>query len=154
MNPARRAALLLILVSGGLLAGALWFQYGVGLPPCEMCYWQRYAHVGVLAVAGLALAMPGRASLAWLAVLTMLVAAGLGLFHAGVEQGWWQGVTACASTMQPGMTQGDILATIMNSPLVRCDRIPWQFLGLSMAAWNALVSVLAALAATLVLRRR
>ncbi|MFA7440584.1 MAG: disulfide bond formation protein B [Sphingomonadaceae bacterium] len=153
MNAARRSALLLILISGSLLAGALWFQYGVGLPPCEMCFWQRYAHLGVLTVAGFAAAF-GRTLVVWLAVLAMLVAASLGLFHAGVEQGWWQGVTACTSAMQPGMTQADIFATIMNSPLVRCDQIPWQFLGLSMAAWNALISAVAASAAAVILWRR
>lgn len=153
MTATRRAALFLLLTSAALLLGALGFQYLGGLPPCEMCYWQRYAHIAVLAAALPAVALSSR-PLAIIAIVVMLVAAGLGLFHAGVEQGWWQGPTGCSSTMRPGMSQAEILSSILSSPLVRCDRIAWQFLGLSMAAWNALLSALAVIAALYTLRRR
>lgn len=153
MSAPRRSALILFAISGGLLLGALGFQYIGGMAPCEMCFWQRYAHLAVIAVALAAIALASR-PLGYVAVFTMLVSAGLGFFHAGVEQGWWTGPTACASAMRPGMSTDDILSTILTSPLVRCDQIPWQFLGLSMAAWNALISLLAAAMAAFVLRRR
>lgn len=140
-------------MSGALLLGAFGFQYLGGLPPCEMCYWQRYAHAVVVTLALVAAALSSR-SVAWIALAAMVVAAGLGLFHAGVEQGWWAGPTGCSSAMRPGMTQADILSSILASPLVRCDQIAWQFLGLSMAAWNAVISAGTAIVAAYVLRRR
>jgi disulfide bond formation protein DsbB len=146
----RQAAWLLFAVSGSLLLGALGFQFLGGLAPCEMCYWQRYAHLAVLAVAGLALITGNRAA-GWLAVLAMAIAAGLGLFHAGVEQKWWQGVTACTAPVSAGMSTAEMLDTLMNAPLVRCDEIPWSLLGVSMAGWNALVSAGAALCGAFIL---
>lgn len=146
----RQAAWLLFAVSGSLLLGALGFQFLRGLAPCEMCYWQRYAHLAVLAVAGLALITGNRAA-GWVAVLAMAIAAGLGLFHAGVEQKWWQGVTACTAPVSAGMSTAEMLDTLMNAPLVRCDEIPWSLLGVSMAGWNALVSAGAALCGAFIL---
>lgn len=150
MTGARQAPLLLFAVSGSLLLGALGFQYLGGLPPCEMCFWQRYAHLAVLALSGLAFVLGNRA-LGWLAVLAMLAAAGLGLFHAGVEQKWWQGVTACTAPVASGMSTADMMDAFLNAPLTRCDQIPWSLFGLSMAGWNALISAGAALSAAAVL---
>ncbi|WP_199555641.1 disulfide bond formation protein B [Sandaracinobacteroides hominis] len=146
----KQAPLLLFATSGALLLGALGFQFIGGLAPCEMCYWQRYAHLAVLAVAGAAY-LTGNRALAWLAVVAMLGAAGLGLFHAGVEQGWWEGITACTAPVAAGMSQADMLDSLMHAPLVRCDQIPWSLLGISMAGWNALVSLGAAICAKAVL---
>jgi disulfide bond formation protein DsbB len=146
----RDAAWLLFAVSGSLLLGALGFQYLGGMAPCEMCFWQRYAHLGVLGVAGLAL-LTGSRPLGWLGVLAMLGAAGLGLFHAGVEQDWWEGVTACTAPVSAGMSTEAMLDSLMNAPLVRCDEIPWSLLGVSMAGWNAIVSAGAALCAAFLL---
>jgi len=146
----RSAAWLLFATSGALLTGALGFQHLGGLAPCEMCHWQRWAHVSVVALALPAL-LTGSRGLLWLALLAMAAAAGLGLWHAGVEQKWWAGVTACASAGAP--MAGTRLIDGLAQPLVRCDEIPWSFLGLSMAGWNALVSGAAALAAGLMMRR-
>ena len=150
MTGVRQASLLLFAVSGSLLLGALAFQFLGGLAPCEMCFWQRYAHLAVLALSALAL-LSGTRALGWLAVLAMVVAAGLGLFHAGVEQKWWAGVTACTAPVAAGMSTADMLDVLMNAPLTRCDEIPWSLFGVSMAGWNALVSAGAALCAAAVL---
>ena len=150
MTGARQAPLLLFAVSGSLLLGALGFQYLGGLPPCEMCFWQRYAHLAVLVIAALAMLARNRA-LGWLAVLAMAVAAGLALFHAGVEQKWWAGVTACTAPVGAGMSTADMMDVLLNAPLTRCDEIPWSLLGVSMAGWNALISAGAALCAAFVL---
>lgn len=150
MTGARQAPLLLFAISGSLLIGALMFQYIGGLAPCEMCHWQRWAHLAVLVLAGLAV-LTGNRLFGWLAILAMLVSAGLGLFHAGVEQKWWEGITACSAPIAAGMSSADMLDSLMNAPLVRCDAIPWSFLGVSMAGWNALISLGAALVAAAVL---
>jgi disulfide bond formation protein DsbB len=35
-----------------------------------------------------------------------------------------------------------LLKQIMNAPLTRCDQIQFEFLGISMAGWNAIISLL------------
>ncbi|MFZ4110852.1 MAG: disulfide bond formation protein B, partial [Polymorphobacter sp.] len=76
-----------------------------------------------------------------LAALVVLTGAGIAVFHVGVEQHWWQGITKCAATLSSG-SNVDVMAQILAQPLVRCDAIPWSLFGISMAGWNAMVSIL------------
>ena len=146
----RAARALALIVPLALLGGAYLSQYGFGLFPCEMCWWQRYPHFVAAALALLAfLRPPGRAFVA-LAAVAIAVSGMIGGFHAGVEQGWWEGVTACATNFGAG--GGDPLDAIMNAPLVRCDVAPWRLLGVSLAGWNFLVSLGAAATILLLLR--
>lgn len=154
-----RAALFAGVLSLGLLCGAWIFQYGFGYAPCIMCYWQRHAHKAVLAVAVAVLL--ARAAFGededgnakglplWLGptllIALLLVSAGLGSFHVGVEFGWWEGPKACAAGALGEMTQidpDDPLA-FLDDPVgpVACSDVVWSFLGLSMAGWNALLSL-------------
>ena len=75
-----------------------------------------------------------------LAALLIGISGAIGLFHAGVEQGWWEGLTTC-STVATGATPEELLKSILATPLIRCDQIQWTFLGLSLAAWNAIISL-------------
>ncbi len=148
MTTLGNARLLAILVPGALLAGAYGSEYWGGLYPCEMCWWQRYAHFVGLTFALLSLALrsfPDRGrSLVWLAALAILASGGIGAYHAGVEAGVFEGFTQCTSTASAGSTE-DLLKAIMAAPIVRCDEIQFSFLGISMAGWNAILSLLAAL---------
>ena len=127
-----------------LLAGAYLSQYGFGLYPCEMCWWQRWPHFAAIALALVSTAAaPKRAWIA-LAALAILVSGLIGAYHAGVEYGWWEGVTGCTGTVQDA--GGDPLAAIMNAPLVRCDVPQWTLAGISLAGFNAIISTLSALA--------
>ncbi|HMG46622.1 MAG TPA: disulfide bond formation protein B [Allosphingosinicella sp.] len=133
-----------LLAAGGLLAAAFAFQYWGGLYPCEMCWWQRYAHIAALAFVLLALLAGGGRALVWLAALAIAASGAIGAYHAGVELGWFEGFTQCSWTAAGGSTE-DLLKAIMAAPMVRCDEIQWSWLGLSMAGWNAILSLLAAL---------
>lgn len=146
----RLAQWLAVLVPAGLLTGALGSQYLGGLHPCEMCYWQRWPHWAALPLAGLSFFLPSRRRpLVVLAALAIALSGAIGIFHAGVEWGWWEGLTSC--TASGAQSLEDILA----APVVRCDQVQFSFLGLSMAGWNALISLSAAGAiAWLTLRRR
>ena len=139
---ARALALLLPLA---LLGGALAFQYLGGLYPCEMCWWQRYPHIAAIFIAALAFVVPGTAAkrgLVLLAALAILVSGAIGVFHAGVEYHWWEGITACSSTMTGhGGTAAEILDRIMHAPVVRCDVAQWTLFGISLAGFNALFSL-------------
>lgn len=149
MTRERTALALALGTSGALLAGAVGFQHLGNLPPCEMCWWQRYAHLAAVAV-GLAAWVARSRPLIWLAVLALAAAGGLGLFHAGVEAGWWTGPTECTAAID--MRGGDLLGRMLAAPVVRCDQVAWSLFGLSMAGWNALISGGAALLAAILLR--
>jgi disulfide bond formation protein DsbB len=135
----RQARLLALILPAGLLGGALLSQYVGGLYPCEMCYWQRWPHGAAILLALGALFSPIGAPrtrpLVLLAALAIAVSGAIGLFHAGVELDWWEGITTCTAT------GAATLEDILNVPLVRCDQVQWSFLGISMAGWNAIVSL-------------
>ncbi len=148
-----RARLIALLVPFVALAGAYGSQYLGGLYPCEMCWWQRYAHMTALAVAVLSFAAPTRRELVALAGAAIAVSAAIGFYHAGVEYKWWEGHTACTSTVH--FTAGqDALAAIMAAPNVRCDEAQWTLLGVSLAGFNFLFSGLGAAAVFALLARR
>ena len=132
-----------------LLGGAYASQYLAGLHPCEMCWWQRYPHMAAVSLALIAYAVKRRpcvsALFVGLAGLAVGISGGIGLFHAGVEYGWWEGLTACATTTTSGGS-ADILNQIMAAPITRCDVAPWSLLGISLAGYNGLLSGTAALA--------
>ncbi|EQB33014.1 disulfide bond formation protein B [Sphingobium ummariense] len=132
-----------------LLGGAYASQYIGGLHPCEMCWWQRYPHMAAIPLALLAFAAKGNARTSALftalAAIAIGISGGIGLFHAGVEYGWWPGLTTCSTTPTGGST-ADILTQIMATPITRCDVAPWSLFGISLAGYNGLLSVGAALA--------
>ena len=146
----RTARALALAAPAALLGGAYLGQYAFHLIPCEMCWWQRYAHFAALALALLALLRPSSQILTWLAALAILIGGLLGLYHSGVEYGWWQGVTACTSEVKLG---DDPLSAILNAPMIRCDQVQWSLAGISLAGFNFLISVPAALLIFALLRR-
>lgn len=140
MTRTQTAHALALLVPAGLIGGALVSEYGFGLFPCEMCMWQRWPHLVAIALGLLAFVRPlaARGPIIILATIAIAVSGLIGGFHAGVEYGWWEGITTCATTSGGS---GDPLADIMNAPLVRCDVAPWSLFGISLAGWNFLLSV-------------
>jgi disulfide bond formation protein DsbB len=139
MHSERLTTALLLAGPAGLLGGALAFQYIGGLTPCEMCVWQRWALAAAIGLALAGWALRHNRALLLLSALAVLAGAGIAIFHAGVEQHWWKGITECAAPMVSG-SSAEIMGQIMAQPLVRCDAIPWSLFGISMAGWNALVS--------------
>jgi disulfide bond formation protein DsbB len=158
-----KAPALVLAGSLALLAGAYAFEHLGGLVPCEMCWWQRWALMATafLAADALLLGAVGRrqpamasavTATAWLSVLGLASNAGIALFHAGVEQKWWQGLTRCTAPPVAG-DSATMMADILAQPLVRCDAIPWQLFGISMAGWNFIVSLILVGAAAWLMRR-
>lgn len=151
MNPVslNRANILALAVPGALMAGALGSQYLGGLYPCEMCHWQRWPHEAAIGFAILAffLKPPARPILVALAAVAILISGGIGVFHAGVEYGWWEGLTACTNTAASGS-----LADILKAPMIRCDVPQWTLWSISLAGFNALFSIAGGVAILGVLR--
>ncbi|WP_439485628.1 disulfide bond formation protein B [Blastomonas fulva] len=155
----RIAAWLALLIPAFLLGGALVSQYVFGLYPCEMCYWQRWPHWAALALGGIAVLSVRRVQglavgMAALAAIAIATSGLIGGFHAGVEYGWWEGLTTCATSVPAGATTDDVLNSIMAAPLVRCDAAPWSMFGISLAGYNFLLSLAGAAAIYLLLRRK
>ena len=141
------ARLIALLLPLGLLGGALGSQYLGGLHPCEMCYWQRWPHGGAILLAALAFTSPAESrrsrTLTLLGALAIAISGAIGVYHAGVELGIFEGITTCTAMASGGST-ADLLKQITQAPLVRCDQVQWSFLGISMAGWNAILSLLGA----------
>jgi len=142
------AKALALLIPAALLAGAYGSQYLGGLFPCEMCYWQRWPHwaaLGLAIGAFLLARMPDRGrSLVWLAALAIFTSGAIGLYHGGVEIGLVEGVTQCSRA--PSAASADVLySDLMSRSMVRCDEIQFKALGISMAGWNAIISISGAL---------
>jgi disulfide bond formation protein DsbB len=152
MTSLQKARALALLIPAALLAGAWGFQLIGHLYPCEMCHWQRWPHYAALPIALLAF-VPGlpQRPLVALAAIAIAVSGAIGVAHAGVEYHWWQGFTPCTSTFSAG---GDTLSAIMKAPVVRCDAPQWTFAGISLAGFNAIVSLGGALVILVLLSRR
>lgn len=138
----RTARLIALLLPAALLAGA-WGSQLLGLVPCEMCHWQRWPHYAAVAVAALAFAplpRPVQMLFVLFAGVLIAVSGAIGVFHAGVEYHWWQGITACTAPIGQGDAM-DLLNQALRRPLVRCDVPQWSLFGISLAGFNAIFSL-------------
>jgi disulfide bond formation protein DsbB len=140
--------------SAALLAGAFAFQYIGGMAPCQLCLWQRWPHAAAVLIGVLALVLGGRL-LPVLGALAALASAGIGAFHVGVEQLWWEGLPSCTAGSISGIAVEDLLnPDVVVAAPVRCDAIAWQLAGISMAGWNVILSVVLAVLWLMAARRR
>lgn len=126
--------------SVAVLLGAYGFQHIGGLPPCKMCLWQRWPHAVAIVIGVLALTAIKTRYMALLGAFAAFVTGAIGVYHAGVEQKWWEGPNTCTSGPIGGLSSSDLLDQILAAPVVRCDDIAWSLMGISMAGWNAIVS--------------
>ena len=145
----------IFLAGGGALVFALSMQHFAGLQPCPLCIWQRWPF-GIVMALGLAGLVAARnpdhlkitAFAVFLAGLTFIAGGAVAFYHNGVEQHWWRSFLEGCAVVLPDDPVAMINA-LKSTPAARCDEVPWSFLGLSMAAWNAMASpVLAALCMT------
>jgi len=125
--------------SFALLTGAFVFQ-SLGYAPCKMCLWQRWPH-GAAVVIGVCAFLVSRyqKAFALLGALAAATTAAIGLYHTGVERDWWEGPTSC--TGGGALNTNDLLNTNI-APIVMCDEVVWSLMGLSMASYNAIGSLL------------
>ena len=127
-----------------LMLGAFAFQNIGGMAPCKLCIWQRYPHVLAILLGLLALTFENaklRIILILAGAASAATTAVIGFYHAGVEKGIFEGPTSCTSSSIDRLSADDLLSQIMSAPLVRCDDIAWQMAGISMAGWNAIISI-------------
>ncbi|MBC7739430.1 MAG: disulfide bond formation protein B [Candidatus Saccharibacteria bacterium] len=130
--------------SAALLAGAFAFQYLGGLAPCHLCLLQRYPHAAAIVIGVLTLLLPQVIPRLFplAGAAATLTTAAYGAYHTGVERHWWPGPTTCTSGPLGNVSAKDLLAQIQAAPLVQCDVVAWSMLGVSMASWNMLASLM------------
>ena len=151
---ARTWAVLAAAGSAALLAGAFFFQ-ALGYAPCELCLLQRWPHAAAVVI-GLAVAATGyRRAWGLLGLVAAILATAFAIYHVGVEQTWWAGPSACSGGLGDlsAVSTDELLARIRGAQVIRCDQPSWIFLGLSMAAWNAILSAVLVAVWALSLRR-
>lgn len=125
-----------------LLAAAFFFQ-ALGWAPCQMCLWQRWPHAAAVVIGAIGFFKPG-AAIAGIGALAAAIAAGLGIYHSGVERDWWEGPASCTGTGEglSGLSGDSLLPGATDAPaLVLCDAFTPFLFGLSMANWNAIASL-------------
>jgi disulfide bond formation protein DsbB len=147
-HPAVAAALLVAAGGAATILGAYFFQYVLGLPPCPLCLEQRIAFYVSIPLAAVVAIAAGRnaprgivAAGLGIIALAMLFNSGLALFHAGVEWKWWPGPRECSGPLGDLTAGGDLLSSLTNLTIVRCDEAAWRFLGLSLAGYDVLISL-------------
>jgi disulfide bond formation protein DsbB len=157
-----RWRLVALLISAAMLATAHAFQTFGGLSPCELCLKQRtvyWAAAGIAAAAMVLVRMPGgarwREATCWVLALAFLASVGVAGYHAGVEWKFWPGPASCSGGGKVTMAALQALLNGGGVKMPDCDQPAWMFLGLSMAGWNALASVVfTALSVAAALRER
>lgn len=139
----KNSFLVSLIASMGSLCFVFIAQFGFNLLPCVLCVYQRwpYAFVIVISLAALVFAKKfGEKLFQLLAALGFAVTAGIGAFHVGVEQDWWEGMTGCVADTSQSLNITELKAQILSSPIVKCDEIAWELFGISMAGYNVLLA--------------
>ena len=151
----RRASLLIALASLVVVGSAISSEVFGGLAPCVLCLYQRIPYAITIALGLIGFAAP-RLFIAsmLLAALAFLVGGGIGGFHVGVEQGWWEGTESCVGSQDKAASIDELRAQIMATPVIRCNDIQWSLFGISMAGYNVLVSLALAAYALLAAAKR
>jgi disulfide bond formation protein DsbB len=154
-RPGVAAAVLVAAGGAATILGAYYFQYVMGLRPCPLCLEQRiafYVSIPLAIVVAIAASRGARPPIAaaglGVIALAMLFNSGLALFHAGVEWKWWPGPQECSGPLTDLSAGGDLLSSLTNLTIVRCDEAAWRFLGLSLAGYDVLISLVLAAIAT------
>jgi len=150
-SPALLAALAILAIAAATIAGAWFFQLVLGLQPCPLCLEQRYAYYLAIPLAAATALAAGQNGPRWLVlgglailVLAALGNAVLGAYHAGVEWKFWAGPSDCTGPVGNLGSAGTLLDRLDKVKVVMCDEVQWRFLGLSLAGYNVLISLLMA----------
>jgi len=139
-------ALIAIASSAVVLGAALAFQYIGGLYPCVLCMYQRWAYVVAGGFALLAWILRKNPTVARLTLgassLSFLTGTGIAGCHVGVEKQWWEGTSECqGDALDLSASIEDLTSQLMEQPIVRCDVVPWELFGVSMAGYNVIISL-------------
>jgi disulfide bond formation protein DsbB len=139
----RQACLYVVVAAAGLLAIVFIMEHGFGIAPCQLCLLQRWPHAAVIPLGLLALVPAvsdsGRRLLLLLCAVAFAITAGIGGYHVGVEQGIFEGPTACSGGIT-GDSVEELRRKLTAAPIVKCNEVAWSLFGVSLAGYNVLAS--------------
>ena len=144
------ASAVVFLTATATITAALAFEYFGGYPPCSLCLQERYAYYFAVPASAIAFLLAQGHGARFARVLLLLIAVAFlanavaGIYHSGIEWKWWAGPQSCAGTLDDLGAAGGLRSRIETINMVRCDEAPWRFLGLSLAGYSALISLLLA----------
>lgn len=138
----RGLLLILTLAAWFMFFAGLIAEYGFALYPCSMCLYQRYTHFAIGALGLMLYKIRGAHTLVLLSGVWFGSFA-LSSYHVGIEHKIFPAPKSCAHMIHADSIE-DLRASLQDRPVVRCDVPAWNFLGISMAGWNALASFLLA----------
>lgn len=148
VQTAYKAGAVALLLAGATILGALAFEHIGGYPPCPLCLDQRYAYYAGIPVLFAALVVLSAGEARWAAALFALTALAflantcLGTYHAGAEWGFWPGPDSCTGAQAITTNAGGLLDSLQTTNVIRCDEAALRIMGISLAGWNAVVSLL------------
>jgi disulfide bond formation protein DsbB len=150
-EPQAAAALAIFVIATATLGGAWFFQYVLRYPPCPLCLEERIPYhivipLSLLMLIAALVGAPHKLLATGFAVIGIVVLCGaaLSIYHAGVEWRFWQGPTDCSGPISDIKTGGALLSQLQKINVVRCDEAAWRLFGISLAGYNALISLLMA----------
>ncbi|MGH7117006.1 MAG: disulfide bond formation protein B [Stellaceae bacterium] len=145
MRAAGRAFPIFVMVVGAAVLGAvLLAQYWGGLAPCELCLKERWPWAVAIVIAFVAVLTGSRPAMPWVALLlaaVFAVSTALAFYHVGVEKHWFEGPSACTATADTPTTLAQLAAQLRHQQPVRCDEPAWSLIGVSLAGWNLVASL-------------
>ena len=145
INNNRLYPALVLIISLGTLVSAYTAQYIFGMEPCILCLYQRIPFAIAAALALVGVIRPNIASIIMIILVGVFAfEAGLAFYHVGVEQHWWASATGCTGG-EISSSPLEMLKNIQKAKVKPCDEVDWTFIGISMATWNVLFSILLAL---------
>jgi disulfide bond formation protein DsbB len=139
-----RAALAITSIAFVTIAGA-WIFEALGYLPCELCLKQRWAYYVGVPLAAVTTLVAARSEklahpLLWLLALLFFGSMIFGIYHSGVEWGFWPGPTTCTGSATSVGDMNDFMKQLQTAQVVQCDKVAIRILGLSLAGWNAVIS--------------
>lgn len=146
LHPAYGLGAWVLFIATGVILAALAFEFIGGYQPCPICLQQRYAYYAAVPVSFLGLFFLSGdyvrvAGFLFLATaLAFLANAGLGVYHAGIEWGFWPGPDTCSGAVAPPTSAKALMEGLESETGARCDEVQWRFFGLSFAGWNVVTS--------------
>ena len=144
MKSKQKLLILIIGLSMISIVGAFFFQFNLGILPCELCLLQRWPHYIGVTIAVIALVFSTRATIIiFFGSSNSLVGVILSIYHSGIERAIWKGLSSCSGLNDiSGMSTKELLNKILDTPVTKCNEISWSFLGFSLANINLLVFII------------
>lgn len=145
-HSAYKSGALAFLLALAAILGALAFEHIGGYPPCHLCLQERYAYYAGVPLLFVALVLLSAgvnrpaALLFGLVGLAFLVNAGVGVYHAGAEWHFWPGPDSCTGAQGLTTSAGNLLDSLKETRVIRCDEAALRIFGISLAGWNAVAS--------------